>query len=185
VKIRPGPSALGLTKVELIEHVKKGEELLVHPDYLLAFNQAKGHTTRWLLSWSMPFTSIAAQLWLLKSIKNGMDSPQQVTISPTSLKDGLIKLRAIEIPAAGSMVIYPQRIVGILKAEGDQVIITRHWMLHKLHSWVTFQFRYLVIHGPGRIYVKGCQGVMVNLATNPSGQALRPEATLGFSVNLA
>lgn len=177
-EIQVGPSAVSLPVV-----LAEGDELIVHSDYLQAAGTGSGKKTRWLLSWHFPFTSLAAGLYLLVSVKNRSREESKVTISPKA--DLFDKICDITLPENTSMVVYPRSLVGLVMRNGRQPRFSRHWRIASLHSWVTFQFRYLVIHGEARILIKGCRGVRAE-RVEPSKPGMQDQlATLGFSANLA
>lgn len=106
-----------------------------------------------------------------------------MTVSPKS--DLFDKICDIVIPENTSMVVYPRSLVGLVLKNGLHPRITRQWRIANLHSWITFQFRYLVIHGEARILIKGCRGVRAE-RVEPSKPGMQDQlATLGFSANLA
>jgi hypothetical protein len=171
------------SEVSIPVTLEPGDELIVHSDFLQASGVGPGKRTRWLFSWRMPFTSVAAGLYGMVDVRNRQDDNSKVTVSPK--KDLFVKICDVRIEAGSAMVIYPRSLVGIVMKKGVAPRITRHWYLRSLHSWVTFQFRYLVIHGESRILMKGCRGVRAERVeiTKPAMQDKL--ATLGFSANLA
>lgn len=172
------PSAVSVTVL-----LATGDELIVHSDFLQAAGVGPGKRTRWIFSWSMPFTSVAAGLYMMVSVRNREKDETKVTISPK--KDLFDMICDVEIPKGTSMVIYPRSLVGIVMKNGISPRITRHWHLSSLHSWITFQFRYLVIHGECRMLMKGCRGVRAE-RVEPSKPSMQDQlGTLGFTANLA
>jgi hypothetical protein len=161
-----------------------GDEVVVHSKYLQAAGAGPGKRTRWLLSWRMPFTSIAAGLYTMVSVRNKGAEATSVTVSPKS--DLFDQIVSIEVPEGSSLVIYPRSLVGIVLKDGIEPKISRHWKIANLHSWVTFQFRYLVVHGQCQILLKGCRGVRAEKVATDSQPRMQDQgATLGFSANLA
>jgi len=57
-------------------------------------------------------------------------------------------------------------------------------IIFNLHSWLTFQLRYLVIHGPCDFVVKGCRGLRAGEVTPQNPRMQDQCATLGFTANL-
>jgi hypothetical protein len=173
-----GPSA-----VSVPVQLAPGDEIIVHSDYLQAAGVGPGKKTRWLLSWSMPFTSLAAGLYMMVSVRNRETSETKVTVSPK--KDLFDMICDINLPPGGAMVVYPRSLVAIVMKNGAPPRITRHWRLDSLHSWITFQFRYIVIHGDARLLVKGCRGVRAARVETAKPAMQDQLATLGFTANLA
>lgn len=163
----------------LLEH---GDELIVHSDYLQASGTGPGKNTKVLFSWKMPFTSIAAGLFMMVSVKNKKEATAKVTVSPK--KDLFDKIAHLRIPTGSAAVIYPRSLIGVLVKNNDSVKITRHWNLFNLHSWITFQFRYLVIHGESSVLMRGCRGVRTETVHQKNAKMQDQNATVGFSANL-
>jgi len=103
----------------------------------------------------------------------------------SSQNDALGEVGLIEIPAGGAMVIQPRSLAGVVKPLGASVHITRHWRLASLHAWLTLQLRYLVIHGPCKLILKGCRGVRAEAPNPAAPRIINQSATIGFSANLA
>lgn len=163
--------------------LEPGDQLIVHSDFLQAAGAGPGKATKFLFSWRMPLTSMAAGLFLMVSVKNPSQELQKVTVSPK--KELFDKLCNIRIPEGSSMVVYPRSLVGLVISQGHYPRITRHWKLDNLHSWITFQFRYIVIHGQARLLIKGCRGVRADQVEPGKPRQQDQCATLGFSANLA
>lgn len=159
------------------------DELIVHSDYLQAAGAGTGKRTRFLFSWRMPLTSLAAGLYLMVSVRSGEGADRQVVVAPK--KDLFDKLSEIRLEEGSSMVIYPRSLVALVLKDGREPLITRHWQVFNLHSWITFQFRYLVIHGESRLFIKGCRGVRTDPVLEGKSRMTDQGATLGFSANLA
>ena len=64
----------------------------------------------------------------------------------------------------------------------DTLRVDRPWRLNFLISWVTFQFRYVVFHGPCSLIVQGERGVRVEDAV--IGRMIDKRLTLGFDAGL-
>lgn len=176
-EVEVSPSAVSIP-VELAP----GEELIVHSDYLQAAGAGPGKRTRFLFSWRMPLTSLAAGLFMLVTVRNALERPAKVTISPKS--DLFDKISRVRLPEGSSMVVYPRSLVGAVLADGQPPRITRHWRVWNLHSWITFQFRYLVVHGEAVIFLKGCRGVRAGRVEPGESRMQDQCATLGFTANL-
>lgn len=178
-----GAMEVSASSVSKVVRLNPGDELVVNSNYLQAAGVGTGKRTRLLFSWRLPFTSLAAGLYLMVSVSNRDEDPCSVTISPK--EDLFEKLVAVEIPQQSALVVYPRSLVGLVLLNGELPHISRHWRIFNLHSLLTFQFRYLVLHGPGTVLLKGCRGVRADpvLAGKPRMQDQC--ATLGFSANLS
>ncbi len=157
------------------------DELVVHSRYLQTIGAGPGKKTRWLFSWSIPFTSLAAGLYAMVSVRS-KEEPTRATLSPKG--DLFEKIAEVRIPAGSALVIHPRSLVGIVLKDGQPPRITRHWQLGNLHSWITFQLRYLVLHGECRLFIKGCRGVRAEPVSSSQARMQDQGATLGFTANL-
>jgi hypothetical protein len=130
----------------------------------------------------MPFTSIAAGLYAMVAVRNRSAESTHVTVSPKA--DLFDKVCDVLIPENGAMVIYPRSLIGMVLKNGQSPTITRRWNF-SLHSWITFQFRYIVLHGPAHLLIKGCRGVRAQ-EVEPTKPSMQDQlATLGFTANLS
>ena len=159
--------------------LEPGHELLIVPDAVQSTPESADKRTQWLLSWSMPLSSIASGMVGLVRLRAQV--PETVTASATSGLAGEIAL--ITIGDGAALVLRPRALRGILQRIDRPIRITRHWRLRRLSAWLTFQFRYLVFHGPCTLIVEGARGVRLEPAG--SGRAINQAATLGFSAGLA
>ena len=158
--------------------VGPGHELLIDPAYLQSAPIAGAKVTKWLLDWSHPLTSLAAGLVALTRIRVAV--PESIVISATV--DPLSEVGVLALPAGSALVLQPRSLVGVLQPRDQPLRITSHWRLGTLHGWLTLQLRYLVLHGPATLIIKGCRGVRVERAGD--ARRINQAATLGFSANL-
>ncbi|HNC86130.1 MAG TPA: hypothetical protein PLT95_04400 [Agitococcus sp.] len=161
--------------VELLPH----QELLLHPDYLQSFSQRAEKTTQWFLNASIPLTSWAAGLVTLVRIR----SAETEVVQLASMYHPFEELVIISLPPNSRLVCKPRGLVGVIKDRNHPVVISKHWRLFSLHSWLTLQLRYLIFHGECQLIIKGSGGVVVESAQQ--SRLIQQSATLGFSSDLA
>jgi uncharacterized protein (AIM24 family) len=153
------------------------EELLVHPNFLQSSTDRGRKDTRWLLSWAYPFTSIAAGMVVLTRIRaTGVD-----TIVVSSTTDPFSEVGVISLAEGTALVLQPRNLIGIVQAIDRPIRIRRRW-LFGLSAWITFQFRYLIFEGPGKLILQGRRGIRVEQAGR--GRSIDQRATIGFSPGL-
>jgi hypothetical protein len=186
--IRLQPSASGelmvlspnnfLQRIELNE----GEEFLFSPALLLRSAPDNAHkSTKYLLDWSMPLTSIASGMCFLTRISS--DTKGMVTVGCDNVSNGIgLKITVIDLPENSSLVLQPRCLAGIVQNTNRPIRITRHWRLGSLSSWLTLQLRYVVFHGPAKLVLKGNNGIEVDPSN--AGTTLNQVASLGFTANL-
>lgn len=110
-------------------------------------------------------------------------SSRQDHVTVTGTDDEHYEVALIEVPEGGAMVLQPRALVGVVKPRSRTLIIRRLWRLRWLISWITFQFRYIVFHGPCTLIVQGRRGVRIKDAAE--GRATNKRLVLGFDAGLA
>lgn len=168
----------GVSSVSRSVTIDAEHELLVHPEFLQSASVAGEKATQWLLSWRFALTSLSSGMVALTRIR--CDMPETFVISAT--RNALAEIGVLNLPAGSAVVMQPHNLVGVIRRRDAPLLITAHWRLTSLHAWLTLQLRYLAIHGPARLIVQGCRGVLVETATG--GRAINQAATIAFSANL-
>lgn len=153
------------------------DEMLIRPDYCQSQPGGVNVTTKLLFNWRRWFTSIAAQLCMLKRFR----TTQAADIVVSATADALDEVALLEIAPGQAFVLQPRALVGMMYKIGQPPHIRSHWRLGTLHAWLTLQLRYLAFEGPATLIVKGCRGVRLESAL--SGRTISQDATLGFSAN--
>ena len=157
--------------------VGDGQELLVHPDFLQSSAQQARKDTKWLLDWCYPVTSVAAGMVALTRIRTA--TPESFVVS--SKNDPFAEVGVIALAEGEALVLQPRNLIGLVQPIARPIRIRRRWVF-SLSAFITFQFRYLIFEGPGRLLVQGCRGVRLEPAG--TGRAIDQNATMGFSANL-
>lgn len=155
-----------------------GDQLLVVPEAVQSTPHDADKATQWLLSWSMPLSSLASGMVALVRIRPRR--PDEVLISATG--NPLAEIALLAVAQGSALTIRPRALRGIVHPAARPVLITRHWRLN-LSAWLTLQFRYLVCHGPCTLVVQGTRGVRLEAADR--GRGINQAATIGFSARLA
>lgn len=154
------------------------EQLLILPDYIQSSPMASDKSTRWLLDWSCPWTSLISGMYGLTCIRGSGSEPVVVSAG----EDPLSEVALITLPAGAAMVFQPRSMVGVIYDCATPLKITRQWRLGSAHAWLTLQLRYLIFHGPVTLIVRGTRGVRVEPAGH--GRLISQSATLGFSASV-
>lgn len=193
IRVRPRPAAVArgggdeavdpplppakISAVSVDVTLGEGEELLVHPEFLQSSPQRARKDTKWLLSGSYPFTSLAARMVALTRIRAAAGEPCVVS----SRTDPLAEVGRVTLREGDALVLQPRCLVGLVQRVSRPVQLSHRWVF-SLSALVTLQFRYLVFDGPGQLLVQGCRGVRLEPAG--SGRSIDQNATLGFSAHL-
>ena len=127
----------------------------------------------------MAFTCFAAGLVNMQRLR----ASRQDYVTVTAPDEEHAEVALINIPSGGAVVLQPRALVGVLKRRSDTLRIDRPWRFNFLISWVTFQFRYVVFHGPCTLIVQGQRGVRVEDAQK--GRMINKRLTLGFDAGLS
>ena len=154
------------------------EELLVRQDYLQTSSLTATKSTRWLLDYRHPISSIATGLTFLTRVRG---EGEATTVS--AVRDAFAELAEVVLPEGAACVLHPRALVAVVQPFRKTIRITSHWRLLTLNAWLTLQLRYLVFHGPGRLIVKGGRGVRVEPAER--GRIFGQDQLVGFSADLA
>jgi hypothetical protein len=154
------------------------EELLLAPDCAIAFPSDCKKDTRWFLDKKFPFTSVAAGMYGLTEFRS--DSPARVVASPQA--DPFAEIGIVTIQEGSAMVFEPHNLVGVVQRRDRPMRISSHWHLFSPTAWLTLQLRVLVFHGPVRLVVQGCKGVILERADG--GRNINQGAAIGYSANL-
>jgi hypothetical protein len=154
------------------------EELLLRPDFLQSIDiRGSKDTQLWLAG--APLSSAASGMVELTRLR----AAEPVIHVVSATLDPLAEVSILSIPQGAAFVFQPRALAGIVQLRDQPMRISSHWRLGSLHAWLTLQLRFLVLHGPVRLIVKGCRGVRVEPAG--SGRSMHQAATLGFNAGLA
>lgn len=134
--------------------------------------------TQWLLSAAKPLTSLASGMWMLTRLQSS--APCTVVVSAAT--DPLEEIGALTLNEGDALVIQPRYLVGVAHPADRPLRMRSEWK-GGWHAWLTLQFRYLVIEGPGTLIVRGCRGTRVEDADQ--GRRISQAMTIGFSPHLA
>jgi hypothetical protein len=177
--IRFASTKLRISSVSKTVDLLPKQELLIHPEYLQSTSIAGTKDTKWLMNYSLPWSSLLSGMFALTRIR--AENPEKVVISAGH--DPLTEVGLISLPEGSAFVLQPRCLIGIWSDVATPVRISRHWRIFSLHAWLTLQLRYLVFHGPATLIVKGCRGVQIERANG--GRRISQAATIGFSPNLS
>lgn len=180
VRIRaPGPGLRsGLTGVAIDVPVDRMTELLVRSGVQDRSSEIEV-SDKFVLKRRMFLTCIAAGLYNLQRFRS--NRRDHVTVTGTD--DDHFEVSLIDVPEGGAVVLQPRALLGVVKDRSRALRITRPWRLSRLISWMTFQFRYIVFHGPCTLIVQGRRGVRIKEAQQ--GRAINKRLVLGFDAGLA
>jgi hypothetical protein len=154
-----------------------GEDLLVLPQGVQSTPHHAAKRTRWLLSWSMPLSSLASGMVAMTEFR--LERPDTVLVSATG--GPLMEIALIRLERGSAMVLRPRALRGLLQPSTEPVRIDRRWRL-SLSAVLTLQLRYLIFHGPCTLVVQGARGVRLEPAG--PGRGMNQSATIGFSAGL-
>ncbi len=164
-------------------NLNQGEVLLTRVDYLQGSMGDFKKSTKWLMDWRYPFSSLAAGLCVLTKIQNAGEQIGDITIS--TQEDATEELSVVEIPAGVSLVFRPNFLIAVCHPADNPPRIRSKWVFRKLHSWVNLQFRYLIIDGPTRLVFSAQRGIHVeNVSESALGRRVNTRLIVAFSPQL-
>ncbi len=188
VAVELAPPAVGESRVSLPLRLGPGEVLRVREKFLQASDEAVKRSTRFVLDWRIPLTSLACGLVELVELRGDGGGEHAVTLS--NADDPHVELALIEVPAGGSLILRPSFLAGVIQRGGEPLQIARHWQLFRWQAWISGQFRFFEFVGPCRLVVAGSRGVRAEVlaaAGAAPGPARRTnqDATIGFTPGLS
>lgn len=156
------------------------DELHVRHAYLQSYPTDADVTSTILFDWRMPISSLASHLFDLTRIR-----PRQAPINVVVTSSGehaIGELAVIEVPEGSSLVVKPRSLIGVIKPIQAGSRITREWKLHEWMAWLTLKLRFVVVHGPIKVVLKGHRGLRMESVVG--GRAISRNAVIAFSANL-
>ena len=191
IRLGPDPAALpdvGESHVSIEALLRPGELLRIKEKFLQASDEGIGKTTRFVLDWRIPLTSVACGLIELVEMRNYRPAGEfRVTLS--NGEDPHIEMAQVNVPVGSSIVLRPSFLAGVIQREGERLEIRRHWRIFHWQAWVSGQFRFFEFVGPCRLIVSGSRGVRAERLADREGQSAparrtNQDATIGFTPNL-
>ena len=155
--------------------LKQDQELLVRQAFLQTRPATGNYATRWLLDWGKPFTSLASGMAFLTQARGS-----EAGFGISARADPFAEIATLALAPGSALVMQPRALAGLVQHPSRPIRITRKWRFG-LHAWLTFQFRYLIFHGPGTLIVKGGRGVRVEPAAE--GRMFAQDQLIGFSAH--
>jgi len=158
-------------------------EMVAKEEFLQGSQGDLEKSTCWIWKWKYPFACIVCELVMLTRIRNTTSKDGEVSrITFSHQKQGLLEISKISIPENGALVIRPRFIAGLVYERSKEPRIISKWVFNRLHSWVTFQFRYFIIEGPVDVIVAAGRGIQTEqLDENCPNYRINRNLTIGFS----
>ena len=110
--------------------------------------------SRLLMSWRIPFSSLACGFFNLLEVRNVRnDGERKITLTCSRLQGG--KFKVVDVPEGGSLVLRPGFLAGLVFKSAEPLVIRRHWKFFHWQSWSAGQFRFFEFVGPCRLILAG------------------------------
>ena len=167
-------------EINLQLNLMTGEELYIKPELLKNSPENASIESKAFLSNRYPLSCIASGMYGLTKV--AVTEAENVMLTSGEYKGIVSKISMIEIPNGTSIILQPRTLVGVIQSADRPIKITRHWRLFSLSSWMTFQLRYLVFHGPCQLILRGNGGI--NLVDVSDDKGVITDSVKGFSGNL-
>ncbi|MEO5961525.1 MAG: hypothetical protein ABIZ49_10310 [Opitutaceae bacterium] len=184
----PALPAVGESHVSIVVSLREGELLRIKEKFLQASDEGVKKSTRFVLDWRVPLTSLACGLVELVELRAAaVGTEYRVTLSNSD--DPHIELALVEIPAGGALILRPSYLAGVVQREDEPLRIRRRWQIFRWQAWITGQFRFFEFIGPCRLVVAGSRGVRAEVLAEREGvsdpaRRTNQDATIGFTPNL-
>ena len=165
-------------RIELLD----GELLAARMEWIHEYPSDARKRTRFLWRHNAPLVSYIAGLSELTEISLSPHSTQR-TIVISSGEDADRYIAQIDLQDHPGFVFRPQNIVAIVERPNQLQIQTR-WRLFNMHALLTWQFRYILLSGTGRVYLAGLGGIE-SRESSADGTCVDQRLTAGFDARLA
>ncbi len=111
-------------------------------------------TSRLLMSWRFPFSSMACGLLNLVEMRNVRnDGGRRITLAgPGTVAD---RFKVVDVPEGGSLVLRPAFLAGLIFNSAEPLVIRCHWRFFHWQAWLAGQFRFFEFIGPCRLILAG------------------------------
>ncbi len=110
--------------------------------------------SRLLMSWRIPFSSLACGFFNLLEVRNVRnDGGRKITLACLRMQGG--KFKVVDVPEGGSLVLRPGFLAGLIFKSAEPLVIRRHWRFFHWQSWSAGQFRFFEFVGPCRLILAG------------------------------
>jgi hypothetical protein len=188
VEAQVAPPAVGESRVSVTAQLQEGDVLRVREKFLQSSDEGVVKSTRFVLDWRIPLTSLACGLVELIELRGTKAGGHAVTLS--NADDPHLELAVIEVPEGGSLILRPSFLAGVIQREKESLRIARHWRVFRWHAWISGQFRFFEFIGPCRLVVAGSRGVRAEELVSREGvsapaRRTNQDATIGFTPNLS
>ncbi len=176
------------SNVSTVVNLWPGEVLRVKENFLQSSDDSLNRKTRFVLDWTIPFSSLACGLTELVELRNG-HAGDQSSLTLSNGDDPYTELSVIEVPDDASLILRPSFLVGVITQNEERVVIRRRWTLFRWQAWITLQFRFFEFVGPCRLVVAGSRGVRAEILRDDktgsrAARRTNQRATIGFTPNL-
>ena len=178
------PAAGGLeriaapTAVSISIDLDTQSELVLHPQYLQTTPDDCSTDPRMILNRKCIRACLHAGLYGLTQVRTSGEA----AVSISSGRESLIELAIIDVPAGSAFSVIPLHLVGVVQNLDAPVRLTRERRFGSIQAWLRLRWRYLVLHGPAQVVIKGCRGIRVK--DSRGGRKLDDATIIGFSANL-
>lgn len=166
-----------------------GETLWVRRAFLHGNDDELKRRSRFLLSWSHPFSCLAGGLVRLVELRNGRsDGERRVVYSCAD--DPFAELTLVSVPDDGSYVVRMSLVAGYVTGIDQRPVIRRRWKFWHRQSWVSGRFGYFEFHGPCRLLISGVSAMTADKLQSkeeakPQNRRFSQAGVVGFSPQLA
>lgn len=156
-----------------------GQVLYVRGKYIKSEPGCTSAGFKTILDWHCPLTCLSAGLVSLSVYRDTSAGPV-VLVPRESAVGTLLRLR---LSADENLCIAARNLVAIVTPHGASPRFRKVWKLATAHSWLSFQFRYLLVSGPCDVFLEGSHSLIANQVT--SSRQVESGSAVAFSGKLA
>ena len=162
-------------------NLEADSELLLKPEFIRNVPDNLQASTKALLNYRIPLTSLAVGLYMLTRFRTKTEDGS-VAVKLSESNGTETRLSIVELDEYSQIVLSARHIVGIVQDKDKPLHISSKWLILKPSAWLMGQLRVLVLKGPAKLILKGTRGIFLQKIT-PSTPCLC-EGVIGYSANL-
>ncbi len=155
-----------------------GEILRVRPDHVRNVDDDLAVTTRWLLDWSLPLSSLACGFLRTREIHHRHIGGRSCALLAGNART---ELTEVSVPEGGSLVVRPSQVAGLVTRSGQRLCVRRRWRLFHWQSWTTGQFAHFEFHGHCRVILSASAPLRVERLAPRQERRVPREAAVAFT----
>ncbi len=140
--------------------LRRGDVMLTKERYLQSSTEDARRSTKWLLDWANPLTSLASGLFLVTRIAPDQAADvNEVEVTLSCQSHATEEITVVSLLEGECLVVRPRFLAAVVFPEARRPRFRARWVFSRLQSWITLRFRYLTVEGPVTLVLAAERGV--------------------------